>query len=774
MYNKKDIFEKRGNERSSMKKKSPIKRKIIISIETVFFLALICWAFQLSSIIKNAQQGRAAYRYSEELEAKYFPFDEKESKKIDNSQPYNEGETWAIYMYLNASNLELEGHSQLSEFVERVAKDESGKRVDAEKEYSRKLFTDFIETTGKNNIPMPISFYDAHAAKEDKQVVPEEQKSISNTAWGSEILDAIKKGNYPDNVTIVIQPGGAKAWKDAQVNPNRTRRFLKKGNELVEVYDAPVSNMGKSETLTDFLKFCKSNYPADHTMLILSDHGGAMTGFGWDKVYDDDNLTLKELTEAFNNAYEVNEENPPIDLLYFNACLMANTDVINAMRGVCKYMVAGEEVGLAYAKYYTNLADRMSAKPNMNAMQLGKAIIDSYTTDLVKGGALIGAPQPTGLGLIDMQKAIKVYEAYAKLANHILRDVADNPKILARLSRSISESISFAVEYYKGYNLTDLGLWVQNMKDLYPEESKEIVDLLDQSVLYKRLDSYLKDAQGISVYFPNYVEDLAALNVALKYVDSISYSEDISTLYYYKLAGCLNEKYTEYCKANGIKVPKPIDYNAMSVLRHSEITPIDDMGNVKATIDESVYPILMDVRYELAKVDGERVDIYGEDRFVASDGGKGIQTEFKGKWLNIGEVPFYVKVINTYENVFIYESPVKYKGFEYRLIIRCEVGKNNGEDVFTILGLRDPKSEAATIDRNVTAIAPGSYIIPIYYESLVNGEVLTAQEGISVLYNKNTVIEDRKLEKGKYRVRIVYENMRGEDVYSAPIFFDVK
>lgn len=53
------------------------------------------------------------------------------------------------------------------------------------------------------------------------------------------------------------------------------------------------------------------------------------------------------------------------------------------------------------------------------------------------------------------------------------------------------------------------------------------------------------------------------------------------------------------------------------------------------------------------------------------------------------------------------------------------------------------------------------------------GEIIKTRGG-AVLCNANTRIQDEPLEKGKYRVRLVYENMRGEDAYSEPVFFEVQ
>lgn len=758
-----------------MRKRRINKNNIIIVLLACLVIGLTMYGMLINSALKEARQGRTAYKYSEELDDVFFPFDENKAKLIDESTPNADGETWAIYMYLNASNLENDGYSQLSPFVEYLSKERSDARIEDEKEHAKELFTDYIKTGEKYNVPLPLSFYDADYIKGDTADLPEEHHEVSDYCWGSDMLESLRNAEFPENVTFVVQPGGARAWRDVQVNPNRTRRFVKSGSDLVEVYDAPVTNMGDSETLTDFLNYCKANYPADHTMVILTDHGGAMTGFGWDNVFKSDNLTLKELTKAFDDAYGIDEENPAIDLLYYNACLMSNTDVINSMRGVCKYMIAGEDVGYSETNYYVNLATKLSENPNMNTMQLGKALIDSYASNLVESGAQAGAPPATGLSMLDMSKATKVYDAYDELAGAVLGDVADNPQLLGILSRNVAESVSFGTDSYRYYNVTDLGLWADQLEDIYPDNVKNINELIDQAVIYKRVDGYLKDAKGISVYYPNYVDDIYSLKIALNYIEDISYSKDISALYYYKLAGCMNEEYTAYCKEKGIKVPEVIDYGAMSILRNSEITAVDDIGNVTATIDESVFPILTDVRFELSKVDEDMgiVTCYGEDRFVGSDGGNGIKTAFEGKWVNIGGTPFYVNVINTYENTCIYESPVIYKDFEHKLMIQCDIDEEGGADTFTILGLRHHDDEAATIDRNVDVLMPGSYITPIYYESDIKGGRLVQTEGLSVLYNINTRIQDEPLTSGQYRVRIVYEDMRGDKVYSNPVYFDV-
>ena len=54
--------------------------------------------------------------------------------------------------------------------------------------------------------------------------------------------------------------------------------------------------MGDAKTFSDFLEWGLKTYPAEHTMLIMSDHGGPGTGgLCYDPYYDNDCITINEL-----------------------------------------------------------------------------------------------------------------------------------------------------------------------------------------------------------------------------------------------------------------------------------------------------------------------------------------------------------------------------------------------------------------------------------------------------------------------------------------------
>lgn len=111
------------------------------------------------------------------------------------------------------------------------------------------------------------------------------------------------------------------------INPNRIQRFEYYKGEFREVYDEPLQSVTDPKTLTSFLKFCKEEYPADHTMLVLWNHGGGAFGYGHDSIYNH-LMSLKDIRTALEGAYEPNQKDPAFDIIGFDACLRRIQQII--------------------------------------------------------------------------------------------------------------------------------------------------------------------------------------------------------------------------------------------------------------------------------------------------------------------------------------------------------------------------------------------------------------------------------------------------------------
>ena len=86
----------------------------------------------------------------------------------------------------------------------------------------------------------------------------------------------------------------------------------------------------------------------------------------FDELYGYDSLSLAEIYDAFDSVYELSEENPPLELVGFDACLMATVDTANAFSDIARYMVASEETEPGNGWYYTGWVQALADNPQMN------------------------------------------------------------------------------------------------------------------------------------------------------------------------------------------------------------------------------------------------------------------------------------------------------------------------------------------------------------------------------------------------------------------------
>lgn len=136
-------------------------------------------------------------------------------------------------------------------------------------------------------------------------------------------------------------------------------------------------DMSSPAALTEFIQWGKQTYPADRYAVVLWSHGG-----GWkaDKVSRgalqdlgsrEAMMSVKDIAAAIRNAGGV-------DLVNFDACLMAMYEVAYELRDAAKVMVGSEEVIPGYGNPYDKVVNRLVANPSQDAATLAKGIVQDY------------------------------------------------------------------------------------------------------------------------------------------------------------------------------------------------------------------------------------------------------------------------------------------------------------------------------------------------------------------------------------------------------------
>ena len=79
--------------------------------------------------------------------------------------------------------------------------------------------------------------------------------------------------------------------------------------------------MSDPSTLVDFVEWGKTNYPAPHYALILSDHGSGVNGAMQDWTSGYSLMSVQQIGDALASITAGGDDK--LDVLYLDSCLMA-------------------------------------------------------------------------------------------------------------------------------------------------------------------------------------------------------------------------------------------------------------------------------------------------------------------------------------------------------------------------------------------------------------------------------------------------------------------
>ncbi|MDQ7826618.1 MAG: clostripain-related cysteine peptidase [Candidatus Eremiobacteraeota bacterium] len=186
------------------------------------------------------------------------------------------------------------------------------------------------------------------------------------------VLVQIDRGENPSEIS-----GG---WKGC-------RRFLIGKDNNPSAIDSPVLedlgqvNMADPKVLTDSIVWAAKSYPSEHFFLIMADHGG-----GWPGAMEDDSHKGWMKTGEIRSAIEEAEKQvgKKIDIVGFDACLMASSEVGYELRDCADFMIASEEtegvdgwpyINIFSGKILKSLQRALTAKLDISPDEVAKKVV---------------------------------------------------------------------------------------------------------------------------------------------------------------------------------------------------------------------------------------------------------------------------------------------------------------------------------------------------------------------------------------------------------------
>ena len=586
----------------------------------------------------------------------------------------------------------------------------------------------------------------------------------TNGGFASTDLSEMMEVQLPENVNVVIQTGGAAAWQNENMDPTKLQRWLYNSEGLQLLEEQETANMGDAGTLSDFLSFANSNYPADKIAVTFWNHGGgSVSGAAFDELHNLDSLDLAEMYQAFDAVWPANKENPALELVGFDTCLMATVDVAALFRNFSKYLVASEEVEPGNGWLYSGWLGELAKNPAMGGEELGIAICNTY----YQGCEAVGTQDQTTLSLTDLTKLTPLLEAYESFGQEAFATAAKDPGFFAQLGRAASQSENYGGNTKEqGYtNMVDMGHLARQTAWMLPS-AQSICDALDVCVIYKVSGIYRAESTGLSCYY-SYNGDLDDLNGYINMGTGIAFKH----LYAYGLTGKMAEGGDAYLASLNIQ-QLPVITTLADMNWDGAPLDLNDEGSSILTLGPEAKDILAGIGFSLYYVDetNDRMLLLGTDNDLTADWENGVfYDNFRGVWGAIDGHLVYMELSFEGEDYNLYSVPILLNGEAYNL----QVAYDFTAEKWSILGASQELDESGMASKELRLLKEGDVITTIWKLASYSGDddfAMHAAEEVTV--TADTAFGEAPLFDGKYSMIFEMWDAAGNYAYSDAVTFD--
>lgn len=575
-----------------------------------------------------------------------------------------------------------------------------------------------------------------------------------NSAATKNMLEMVSK-ELPDGVNIIIEAGGSKTWHTDGIENDVINRLFVNNGKISKISTIEQANMGKSETLEDFLTWGISNYPSDKYGLVFWDHGnGCLGGVCNDENYFFDSLELPEIDNALNTIS--NKMDKKFEFIGCDACLMANFSTAGLFSKYANYMYGSEEIEPSGGWNYVSLLESVINDNEIGGKELGINLCEGYyAKSLVSKRSAIATMACFDLSLFD-----ELNESFNKLSKELikksksvegLRDIAYAAKNAVKFGGSTDN---------EGYsNLIDLGSFIDGINNLNGKE--EFLDKLDEFVIYHKAGEQKISTKGLSIFYPMDVDTFKA------------------------------DKYKEVCPANNYadfltytfsNIPdETIEFaNSGNILEGNEFSVVleNKSLNYVLSVDFNL------VEYDLDDSSDSIVEIsLGTDNDMFSEktsDGMRFYSNFRGVWNSLNGYKLYNNVVESTEEHIIFDAPIRVNNSETNLryaFIFDDSYTNGG--YYKILGAWDGIDlETGMSDKDLRELTKDD-TIEVYYPYKIielsnNGKVSSSailDKYVMIPKSEDFKITEDGLDGESYIYQVIITDLYGRKYYSNAGFF---
>ncbi len=312
-------------------------------------------------------------------------------------------------------------------------------------------------------------------------------------------MGAVGTGEHLNVVALVDRAADYSTDAVLEVPDWQGARLLRIGQGTAEVLDDLGDvNTGDPQVLADFVGRAVAENPARHYALIISDHGASWPGVGGDESSDHDSLSLAEIADGIGAGLSASGVGQ-LDLLGFDACLMATYEVASTLAPLAQRMIASQELEPGHGWDYRSLGVLDSADP-VDVDTLGSAILDGYRDQ----AEAQGTGSDITLSLLDLTRMGALDDAVAEFSAALAGRAAEVAPVIGT-TRERTLSFGRSPDPTEDTQMTDLGQLVSQIgvRALDVSDPADAVIRALGDVVTRTVEgpATLKST-GLSIYFP--------------------------------------------------------------------------------------------------------------------------------------------------------------------------------------------------------------------------------------------------------------------------------
>jgi len=301
--------------------------------------------------------------------------------------------------------------------------------------------------------------------------------------------------NLPGRIKILAAYGGADkpGWRGMRiVDLDGLKADLadgELGNDSLCLQRVENASMGDSASLAIFLSYIETKFHYDRIFLIFIGHGQAYTGLLFDQNHGDDGLTIEELTKGLGNR--------DFDLIGFDSCMMGCLEVLSALSPFASYLIASEEAEPADGWPYEPWIAYISAHPDEPVPQYAQNLFDAYMKYPAQGKTI---------ALLNPKQADILTERLDRFAKDLYA-LAGDQEGCDTISQILSHTQQFGRTGTGDLNEATMDLFsfadqAQRSVPYLSESAQEVIDGINQTVIFARHDTLVPDAHGVAILSP--------------------------------------------------------------------------------------------------------------------------------------------------------------------------------------------------------------------------------------------------------------------------------